>query len=103
MDFIYNIHINIFLYIIYKNVICIFNDQVEHILEEPLFSNVGFPEEMAFAEYGEALWGTVWAYGSALSWPLPCPKDYPVTRSSFFPTTLHKAISFFCFLLIPFI
>lgn len=91
------------IYKIYKNGICIFDGQVEHILEEPLFSKVGFPEEMAAAEYGEAQWGTVWASGSALSWRLPCPEGCPVTSSSFFLTTLHKAISFFCFLLILFI
>lgn len=48
MDFIYNIYINILIYIIYENVICIFDDQAEHMR-------------------WEALWGTVWAYGSALS------------------------------------
>lgn len=60
MDFIYNIYINIFLCIKYMKMSFVFLMIKQNTSEKNY-------EEMAIAEYREALWGTVWAYGSALS------------------------------------
>lgn len=63
MDFIYNIYINIFIYIKYTKYMKM---SFVFLMIKQNTSEKNY-EEMAAAEYGEALLGTVWAYGSALS------------------------------------
>lgn len=75
MDFIYNIYINILIYIKYIK-----------------YMKMSFVFLMIKQNiWGEKLCGVqcgpmdLHSHG-----PLPCPEDYSVTSSSFFPTSLHK-------------